>query len=74
MTKLETGWSAEIIPGFNVLQWKRKVQTRIYRETKNMTCDEFLEYLRKGSEKRREERKLHHAERAKSAESNGSDN
>ena len=53
----------DIIPGFDVLKWKRKIQMRIYQETKNMTGDEFLEYLRKGSEKRREESRLRQAEK-----------
>ena len=54
----------DIIPGFDVLKWKREIQARIYWETKDMTSDEFLEYLRKGSEKRREERKRRQTERA----------
>jgi len=54
----------DIIPGFDVLKWKREIQMRIYQETKNMTGDEFLEYLRKGSEKRREEYRLRQAEKA----------
>jgi len=49
---------ADIIPDFDVLEWKREVQERIYRETKGMSSDEFLEYLRKGSEKYRAERRL----------------
>ena len=54
----------DIIPGFDVLKWKREVQARIYQETKNMTSDELLEYIRKGNDKRREERRLRQAERA----------
>jgi len=54
----------DIISGFDVLKWKRETQARIYRETKDMTSDEFLEYLRKGSEKRRKERNLRQTERA----------
>ena len=65
MTKHETETiDTDIIPGFDVIKWKREVQKRIYQETKDMTTDEWLEYLRKGSEKIREERKLRRAERA----------
>ena len=66
MTKLET-LDSDWIP--DVLEWKREIQEQIYQETKNMTTDEFLAYLRKGREKRREERKLRREEQAKLAES-----
>ena len=36
---------SDIIPGFDVLEWKREIQEEIYQETKGMTSDEFLEYL-----------------------------
>ena len=68
MTKHETETTetidSDIIPGFDVLKWKREVQRQIYQETKDMTSDEFLEYLRKGSEEFRTQRRLRRAERA----------
>ena len=63
MTKLEI-LDADIIPDFDVLEWKREVQQQIYQETKGMTSDEFLDYLRKGSEEFRAERRLRRAELA----------
>ena len=59
----------DIIPGFDVLEWKRTVQEEFYQATKDMTSDEFLEYFRKRSEKRRETQKLRRAEQAALAES-----
>ena len=63
MTKLEI-LDADIIPDFDVLEWKREVQQQIYQETKGMTSDEFLDYLRKGSEEFRAERRLRRTELA----------
>ena len=51
----------DIIPGFDVLEWKREILARFYQETKDMTGDEFLEYIRKGNERIREERKQQQA-------------
>ena len=65
MTKLEP-LDIDLIP--DVLEWKREIQEQIYQETKNMTTEEFLAYLRKGREKFREERKLRREEQAKLAE------
>ena len=48
----------DIIPGFDVLEWKREIQEQFYQETKDMTTGEFLEYVRKKSEKIRTERRL----------------
>jgi len=48
----------DIIPGFDVLEWKREVQEQIYLETKDMTTDEFLEYVQKVSEEFRTEQRL----------------
>jgi len=56
MTKHKTV-NPDIIPGFDVLKWKREIQARFYQETKDMTSDEFLEYIRKGNEQIREERR-----------------
>ena len=60
MTKHKTA-NPDIIPGFDVLEWKREIQARFYQETKDMTSDELLEYFRKGNEKRRESQKLRQA-------------
>ena len=54
MTTLET-LDPDIIPGFDVLEWKREIQARFYRATKDMTSDERLEYIRKGNERIRKE-------------------
>ena len=70
MTKLETDWSAEIIPGFDVLKWKQENQARIRRETEGMTDKQIRERRRQAVE----QDICWRAERAKSAESNGSDN
>ena len=53
--------NSDIIPGFDVLKWKREIQAKFYQETKDMTGDEFLEYIRKGNERIREERKQQQA-------------
>jgi len=60
MTKHKTV-NPDIIPGFDVLEWKREIQARFYQETKDMTGNEFLEYIRKGNEQIREERRLRQA-------------
>jgi hypothetical protein len=62
MTALET-FDTDIIPGFDVLKWKREIQEDIYQETKDMTSDEFLEYLRRGSVEFREEMRQIRAKR-----------
>ena len=59
----------DIIPGFDVLEWKREIQEEFYLATKDMTSDEFLEYFRKRNEKRREARRLCQAEPAALTES-----
>ena len=63
MATLET-LDPDIIPGFDVLEWKREIQEEFYQATKNMTSDEFLEYFRKRNEKRREEQRLRQTEMA----------
>ena len=50
MTKLDTGWQQDIIPDFDVLEWKRETQAEILRETEGMTRAEVREYFRKASE------------------------
>ena len=54
MTALET-FDPDVIPGFDVLEWKQEIQARFYRATKDMTSDERLEYIRKGNERIRKE-------------------
>ena len=57
MTALET-FDPDIIPGFDVLEWKREIQAKFYQETKDLTSDEFLEYIRKKNERIREEQMI----------------
>ena len=57
------------IPGFDCVKMKREIQAQIYEETKDMTSEEYLEYIRKESRIFREEQRLRRAERAKLAES-----
>ncbi len=47
MTKLKM----EVIPGFDVLEWKRETQAEIYEEIKNMTTTEVVEYFRQAGER-----------------------
>jgi len=63
MTKLETLCS-DIIPDFDVMQWKQETQAEILRETKGMTSEEICEYFRKGSEEFRAEQRIRQAELA----------
>jgi hypothetical protein len=69
MTKLDTDWYPEVIPGFDALQTKWDIQAEILRETEGMTREEVREYFRKGSEEFQAEQRLRRAERVKSAES-----
>jgi len=39
----------ETIPGFDCLEFKRKVQAEIYEKTKNMTVEEQIEYFRQAA-------------------------
>lgn len=39
--------SKKIIKGFDCIAYKRKVQEQIYQETKNMSADQYLEYVRR---------------------------
>ena len=52
------------IPGFDCVAMKREIQAAIYDETKNMTSEEYLEYIRKESKAFREEQRLRRAEMA----------
>ena len=67
MTKIDTDWASDIIPGFDVLQWKQENQTRIRRETEGMSREQIRESLRQAVEEDIRWR----AEYAKSAESAG---
>jgi|GEM_PF-1616642 len=52
------------IPGFDCVAMKREIQAAIYEETKDMTSEEYLEYIRKESKAFREEQRRYRAERA----------
>ena len=68
MTILNTDWYPEVIPGFDALELKAKIQAEILRETEGMTREEVREYFRKGSEEFQAEIKQRRAELAKLAE------
>ena len=63
MTKLDLS-TIKPIPGFDCLKWKQERQAKIYEETKGMTSDEYLEYVRKGAERFVEKQRLRRVERA----------
>ena len=65
MTKLDTDWYPEVIPGFDALQTKWDIQAEILRETEGMTREEVRERRRQASERADKRR----AERAKLTES-----
>jgi hypothetical protein len=66
MTKID--WNKfPVVPGFDAIECKRKVQAEIYEETKYMTPEEQRERLRQVVERADQRR----AERAKPAEANG---
>ena len=70
MTKID--WSQfPIIPGFDAIECKRRIQAEIYEETKSMTLEERREYSRKSSELLRKEREQYWAEQAALAKSAG---
>jgi len=50
------------IPGFDCVKMKREIQAAIYEETKSMTSEEYLEYIRAESKAFREEQRLRRAE------------
>jgi hypothetical protein len=57
MTKLDMS-KIKPIPGFDSLKWKQEMQDKIYEETKDMTREEYREYLRQAvveSDQRRTE-------------------
>jgi hypothetical protein len=62
MTKNKTTFVwAEPIPGFDVVEWKRKVHAEIRQETAGMTKEEIREYFRKGSKEFQKEAALYRA-------------
>jgi len=67
MTKIETDWSSDIIPGFDVLKWKQENQARILRETAGMTDEQVRERRRQAVE-RADQRRSEYAKSAESAE------
>ena len=50
MTTNETFWQ-DVIPDFDVLEWKQKVQAEILLETEGMTQEEVLAYFHQASER-----------------------
>ena len=52
MTKheIESHWYPDPIPGFDAIEWKRKIQAEIYEETKHMTPEQRREHTRQASE------------------------
>lgn len=54
--------SPEIIPGFDVLRWKRETQEKNLRETEGMTREQVREHIRQGAEQFRNEGKHRCAE------------
>jgi hypothetical protein len=68
MTTLNTDWQLGMMPDFDPIEMKEKIQAEIIRETKGMTGAEVLEFFHKGSQEFQEEMRLRRAERAKSAE------
>jgi len=54
----------EAAPRFDCVKMKREIQAQIYQETKDMTTDEWLDYVRKGSEEFRTKVARYRAERA----------
>ena len=62
MPKRKTdNWYPTPIPGFDVIEWKRKVHDEIRQETAGMTKEEIREYFRKGSEEFQREGALYRA-------------
>jgi len=62
MTKLQTDWYPEIIPGLDPVAMKRKVQAEIRREIEGMTQEEVREFYRRESEAFQEEMRILRAE------------
>ena len=58
MTKLNTDWQLGMMPDFDPIEMKEKIQAEIIRETKGMTREQVLEFFHKGSEEFQEEMRL----------------
>ena len=71
MTTLNTDWQLGMMPDFDPIEMKEKIQAEIIRETKGMTGAEVLEFFRKGSQEFQEEIRLRREEKQKLAEANG---
>ena len=69
MTKLETDWYPEPIPGFDALKTKWEIQAQIYEEIKHMTPEEQREHTHKSAERFDAEMKRRRAELAAEAPS-----
>ena len=68
MTKID--WNRfPIIPGFDAIECKRRIQAEICEETKHMTSEEICTYFRHASERMQREREQYWAEQATLAES-----
>ena len=65
MTTLNTDWQLGMMPDFDPIEMKRRIQAEILRETEGMTGAEILEFFRKGSEEFQAELRLRRAELAK---------
>jgi len=55
------------IPGFDCVKMKREIQAKIYERTKDMTSEEYLEYVRKRAEQFDEKQRIRRAERQRQA-------
>jgi len=51
MTKLETDWYPEVIPGFDAIECKRRIQAEILRENEGMTNEQIRERRRQAVER-----------------------
>jgi len=67
MTKLNDDWFPEIIPGFDPLALKEKVQEELLTDTEGMTREEIREYFQLAS-KRMDLRRKAYARRKAEAE------
>ena len=67
MATLETDWYPEVIPGFDAIECKRRIQAEILRENEGMTREQIRERQRQASERMRKEREQYWAALAESA-------
>ncbi len=65
MTTLNTTFERpKAIPGFSCLKMKEEIQAKIYEETKDMTTEEWLAYVRRGAARLDAEQRLRREELA----------